>query len=104
MRTVRISVTAENSLTAMLVDGAAHYSLPFLEAQRSRVYATILRTIAQFPDMRPQNVNFDGLRLLSIKHTPFTVVYDFDDAEVRILQVLHRRAAMTRARALNIEW
>jgi plasmid stabilization system protein ParE len=104
MRTVRFSVAAENNLTAMLADGAAHYSQSFLEAQRSRVYATILRTIAPFPDMRPQNHHFDGLRLLSIKHTPFTVVYDFDDAEVRILQVLHRRAAMTRARLSNIEW
>jgi hypothetical protein len=104
MRSIRFSLTALQSLELLLGLGSAYYSDEFLTYQKNRVFDSVRVHLLAFPEACPVNKTFRNLRIYNVKHTPFAVVYDFDDTELRIRQIVHRRANRTPASVANIQW
>jgi hypothetical protein len=56
---------------------------------------------------RPQNGFWDrrrNVRHYPVSGTPFTVVYEYDDDELRVLFVVHQHADRRRLDSSNVEW
>lgn len=103
MRTARFSITANDQLNTLLAQGLTNYSAAFVEEKRQLVYGAIRRHIVQFPATRVRDVDL-GLYLYPVAKTPFVLVYDFDNAEVRIHFVLHKSADRRRIDPTTAEW
>lgn len=103
MRSVRFSITANDQLNELLAQGAVHYSAALIDAKRRLVFEAIRRFIVPFPAARVRDVDF-GLYLYPVSKTPFVLVYDFDDAEVRIHFVLHKSADRMRIDPTDVQW
>ena len=78
-------------MNTLLAQGLAYYSAEFVEQKRQLVFAAIRRHIIHFPATRICDSEL-GLYLYPVTKTPFVIVYDFDDAEVRIHFILHKSA------------
>jgi hypothetical protein len=103
MRTARFSITANDQLNTLLAQGLTHYSADFVEQKRALVYDAIRRFIVPFPATRLRDPDL-GLRCYPVAKTPFVLVYDFDDAEVRIHFVVHKSADRSRIDPTSSCW
>jgi hypothetical protein len=82
MRRVRLSRTYQSELKAMLRQGALKFGTTFaLEKQ-----AQINRTIRKFLALHPVHTSDPVLGIYAdpVSRTPFVLLYDFDDTELRI--------------------
>jgi plasmid stabilization system protein ParE len=105
MRTVRYSVTARNQLRDLLTAGVPRFGAEVVAAKRNHVYATIDNFLARFPATKSPHPTL-GLVIYPITDTPFLVLYDYDDAELRVHFVLLKGAG-TRLEELDpasAEW
>ena len=99
MRTVRLSKTALEQLNALLEQG-----VPVFGAEkRDRLYDTVQDFLAVHPRAKKPHRRLK-LRVYPIADTPFMVLYDFDDAELRVHFVLHRGAYLRDLDPASAEW
>ena len=103
MRTARFSVTANDQFNELLAYGAEKYGPDFADAKKALVYNTIKQTLIHFPALKPIDEN-TGLRFYPISNTPFVVIYDFDDTELRIHFIMHTRADLNDLDPATVEW
>jgi hypothetical protein len=103
MRRVRRSRTAIDGLRTLLAQGLPKFGF--------RVIAEKLQILDRFIDTylaeHPQNGFRDPHRKVyhyPVSGTPFTVVYEFDDAELRVLFIVHQRADRHRLDPSAVEW
>jgi mRNA-degrading endonuclease RelE of RelBE toxin-antitoxin system len=90
MRQVRYSATFIHQLNSLLAQGEAKFGARVVDEKRELVFDTIDRFLAQFPSKRrDQDIN---LCTHVIANTPFIVIYDFDDTELRVFFIVHRHA------------
>ena len=59
--------------------------------------------LALYPETKKPSKNH-GLRLYPISRTPFIVLYDFDDVELRIHFVFHARADLRSLDPTTVVW
>jgi hypothetical protein len=65
--------------------------------------STITGHLATFPltgHIEPEH----GLYIYSVRRSPFVLLYDFDDAELRIHMVVHKGADRTTVDPSTVEW
>jgi hypothetical protein len=98
MRNVRVSKTALDQLNALLAQGIE----PFAE-KRDRVYATIEHVLAAFPAIKRPHPDL-GLCVYPIARTPFVLLYDFDNSELRVHFIFHRHADLRDRDQTSIKW
>jgi mRNA-degrading endonuclease RelE of RelBE toxin-antitoxin system len=79
MRNVRVSKTALDQLNALLTQGIEPFGVRVVAEKRNRVYSPIART-------------------------PFVVLYDFDDSELRVHFIFHRHADLGDLDPTSVEW
>ncbi|AHB50245.1 hypothetical protein W911_12075 [Hyphomicrobium nitrativorans NL23] len=91
MRSIRVSRTFNDQLNALLAYGEERFGRAVAEEKKTLVYAIIRDHLAWFPASHIRDPEL-GLHFYPVTHTPFTLVYDFDEAELRIHFVLHQRA------------
>ncbi len=91
MRSVRYSVTARNQLRDLLTAGVPRFGAQVVADKRDRVYDTIDNFLARFPATKKPHATL-RLVIYPITDTPSLVLYDFDDAELRIHFVLLKGA------------
>ena len=103
MRSVRLSITFNDQLNELLAQGEDRFGERFIAEKRALVYQTIRRHLVYFPASRARDPDL-GLHLYEVSGTPFVLVYDFDDAELRIHFVLHKRADRSTIEPADIEW
>ena len=90
MRSIRYSRTFFRDLETLLSQGIDRFGDRVVAEKRDQVLAAITATILHFPVRR---VDPDlGLRVFRVARTPFVLLYDYDDAELRIFTVVHGRA------------
>jgi plasmid stabilization system protein ParE len=94
MRTVVFSVTARDQLRNLLAQGIPKFGLRVVAEKRDRVYAVIDNHLAHFPGVKQADRNL-GLVVYSVSRTPFSVLYDYDDRELRVHFVIHSRADLS---------
>ena len=103
MRTIRYSKTSLDQLTDLLAQGEPRFGTQVVARKQTLVYACIHNHLASFPASRTRDPDL-GLHIYPVTKTPFLLVYDFDDNELRIHFVLHARADRSRINLADIEW
>jgi len=102
MRQVRYSTTFIHQLNMLLAQGEAKFGARVVDEKRDLVYDTIDHFIAQFP-RKPRDPDLD-LCTHVIASTPFVVIYDFDDTELRVYFIVHGHADRSRIDPNDVEW
>ena len=102
-RSVRLSQTARELFKTMLTQGAEKFGFDVADEKRRIVIDKIETYLAENPhhgltDRRRK------LRPLPVSKTPFVVVYEYDDAELRMLFIVHKRADRRRLDPADVEW
>jgi hypothetical protein len=100
---LRISKTFDRQLVELLDQGAERFSEAIIDEKRRLVYDTLRNTILPFPGLKRADGTL-GLVVYPITKTPFVVLYDFNDAEVRVHLILHRKADIDLTDRASIEW
>ena len=102
-RIVRVSKSAREQFRIMLIQGAEKFGIAVSEAKRDVVVDKIENYLAE----NPHRGRRDPRRKFwhyPVSKTPFVVVYEYDDAELRVLFIVHNRADRRRLRVADVEW
>ena len=102
MRRVRYSTTFLEQLDMLLAQGEPKFGPRVIDEKRQLVYDTIDNRLAAFP--RRERVADIGLYVYTIAKTPFLVVYDFDDSELRVYFMLHAKSDRGAIDPDLVEW
>jgi hypothetical protein len=89
MRYVRYSKTFTDQLHALLAQGRRKFSARVVSEKRTLVYDTIDDHLAHFPATGIPEKKL-GLFSYTISKTPFLLLYDFDDNELRLHFIVHQ--------------
>lgn len=87
----------------MLAQGAEKFGPAVADEKRHLVQKAIRTILAE----HPENGSYAKRRKLyhyEVSDAPFVIVYQFDDDELRVLFIVHKRADRRRLKAANAEW
>ena len=90
MRRIRRSLSFAEAFENLLEQGLPVFGYEVIEDKRAKVEDTIRRFLVAHP-VRPVDPIL-GLFTYAVTDTPFVLLYDFDDAELRIHLIVHGRA------------
>lgn len=102
MRRVRFSQTFGDEYEALLRQGLTHFSVQVIQSKRHLVHTTIHQFLARHP-VRPVDPAL-GICAYEVAKTPFVLLYDYDDDELRIHLVVHKSADRTKIDLSKIAW
>ena len=102
MRRVRLSNTFLDQLDTLLEQGYPRFGERVVREKRDRVFSTIADHIARHPQIEP-DPDLD-LCVYLVSRTPFVLIYDYDDDEVRVHFVLHKSADRSDLDPTSAEW
>ncbi|KAF2989362.1 hypothetical protein OGR47_07760 [Methylocystis sp. MJC1] len=103
MRSIRVSRTYLAALHDLLAFGHTRFGRAVVDEKRKRISDVIRNVLAVYPTIG----GFDeshGIHFHAVSGTPFVLLYDFDEAELRIHLVIHRRANRSSVDVANIDW
>lgn len=103
MRSVKLSITFVEQLNELLAQGEERFGPRVTEDKKSCVYSTIRHQLARYPATRRRDPDL-GMCIYPETGTPFVLVYDYDDAEIRVHFILHARADRTLIDPRKAEW
>lgn len=103
MRDVRFSKTFIEQLNALLRQGVAPFGPRLVAEKRDLIYAFIADFLVHYPAAKRIQPRL-GLRTYAVRKTPFVLVYDFDDAELRLHFVVHKHASLDDLDPTSAEW
>ena len=89
MRTVRLSQSFRDELTRLLGQGA-RFGAMVIADKRACVIHTIETTLTTNPK-RPIDPVL-GICTYHVTKTPFVLLYDYDDSELRVHLIIHAKA------------
>jgi hypothetical protein len=103
MRRVRTSLSFVEQLQAFIEEGVAHFGQEVATAKGERVLYVIENILAIFPERK---LRHSSIRLFTypISKTPFVVLYDFDDNELRVHFIVHGRADRASFDTKQAQW
>jgi hypothetical protein len=102
MRAVRFSRTFRNELATLLAQGVPRFGPAVVAQKRAAVLNTIRKFLARHP-VRPVDPVI-GICAYAVTKTPFVILYDYDDRELRIHLVIHASADRTQIDLSTVEW
>ena len=103
MRDIRYSRTFYDDLATLLEQGIDRFGGKVVAEKRDLVFTTIATFLAHHPAAKRPHPTL-GLRVYPISKTPFVVLYDFDDNELRVHFILHKHADLTALDPTSVEW
>ena len=103
MRRVRLSKTFQAQFDTLLEQGFPRFGERVVRQKRELVYRLIDKFLAHHPDAKRPLPGL-GLRVYAVSKTPFVVLYDFDDAELRVHFVFHKHANLEDLDPASAEW
>lgn len=93
MRHVRTSRTFDAQFADLLEFGERAFGERVIANKRRTVYRS-LELLASYPALKQPDPDH-GLYAYQIRHTPFVVLYDFDDEEIRVHFIFHAHADLS---------
>ena len=102
MRAVRFSRTFRVEFAALLAQGVPRFGAAVVAQKRAAVLNTIRNFLARHP-VRPVDPVI-GICAYPVTRTPFVILYDYDDAELRIHLVIHASADRTLVDLDTVVW
>ena len=103
MRVVARSKTYTAQLKFLLEQGAAKFGSRVAAQKLDQLDHTLQRFLAAHPKAKRTHPTLK-LRVYPISKTPFVVLYDFDDIELRVHFIVHRSADLSRLDPSSAEW
>lgn len=103
MRSIRYSRTFTDELETLLDQGEPKFGVAVVDSKKQLVRRTITKHLVDYPKtghLEPEH----GLFIYTVRRTPFVLIYDFDDAELRIHMVVHKSADRTTLDPSTVEW
>lgn len=102
MRLIRLSRTFRDQLDELIAQGYPKFGERVVTEKRDLVLRTITDHLARHP-RRPRHPQH-GLCVYPVSKTPFVLIYDFDDDELRVLFVFHGAADLRQLDTAGVEW
>ena len=103
MRTVKFSKTFAAQLLDLIDYGERQFGQNVADEKRRRVLSFITNRLALNPRMKARHATL-GLVVYPIRKTPFTVLYDYDAHELRVLFIFHGHADLDAVDPSTVEW
>jgi plasmid stabilization system protein ParE len=103
MRQQRLSKTFLDQLAELIEHGERVFGPVVANDKRKHVYKTIQQFLTVFPDVERPDPHH-GLRAYPIHRTPFVVLYDFDEDELRVHFVFHKSADLRKIDPASAQW
>jgi hypothetical protein len=103
MRTVIYSKTFDEQLLDYLEQGARVFGTAVAIEKQTRVYTTIKDVIARNPGLKRHDPAL-GLVVYPISKTPFLVLYDYDDAQLRVHFIFIGGKSLSHIDPAAVEW
>lgn len=101
-RRVKLSKTFEIESTILLQQGIPRFGTAVVEQKREMIARTIEGFLARHP-VRPIDTTL-GIWSYPVSKTPFVLLYDYDDTELRIHLIIHESADRTTINLSRIVW
>ena len=102
MRSFRLSRTFNDELVELLGQGLPRFGASVVADKQALVFDTIETYLVHFP-ARPVDPVL-GLCACSVGKTPFVLLYDYDDIELRVHLVIHESADRTLIDLAAVVW
>lgn len=102
MRAIRYSQTFRQELVELLAQGIDRFGVAVVAEKRALVYRAIQDVIALYP-IRPVDP-IVGLCAYPVSRTPFVLLYDYDDEELRMHVIIHGGADRSLIDLSTIVW
>ena len=102
MRRVRLSQTFRDQLDELIAQGYPKFGERIVTEKRDLVLRTITEHLARHP-RRPRHPQH-GMCVYAVSKTPFVLIYDFDDDELRVLLIFHGADDLRRLDPNAVEW
>jgi plasmid stabilization system protein ParE len=103
MRTVRYSHTFDQQLIDYIDHGAQRFGAAVADEKKDLIYQTIENLIAANPSIKRPDPKL-GLVAYPITGTPFFVLYDFNDAELRVHFIFIKGKPLSGIDPASAEW
>jgi mRNA-degrading endonuclease RelE of RelBE toxin-antitoxin system len=103
MRSVRFSETFRDELERLLEQGELKFGTAIVEEKQDLVRLTITAHLAAYPNTGRLE-HSHGLHVFAVRRTPFVLLYDFDETELRMHMVVHKSADRTRIDPAIVKW
>ena len=103
MRQVVRSRTYLSQLQRLLAEGAEKFGVRVADAKLARLDQTLELFLAAHPAAKRPHPKL-GLHVYPITKTPFVVLYDFDEHELRVHFIFHRGADLDSLDPSSAEW
>lgn len=103
MRRVRPSLTFDESLRNLLLFGEDNFGPRVADKKRERFLSVISTNIREFPGIG----RFDeklGVYVFHVSRTPFVLLYNYDDEELRLILTVHQRADRSQVDLTKVVW
>jgi plasmid stabilization system protein ParE len=100
---VRIAISAQRFFQAMLEQGAEKFGVAIAREKERLVYDTLHTYLAHYPH---HGLTTPGQRFLHypVKDTPFTIVYEYNNKDLRVFYILHKHADRRNLDLHEVEW
>ena len=102
MRSIRLSRSFNDELVALLEQGVLRFGAKVVAEKRALVFRTIQFYLAEYP-VRSVDPEL-GVCTYAVTGTPFVLLYDYDDSELRIHLVIHGAADRTQIDLATVKW
>ena len=103
MRSIVYSITFNDQLNTLLDMGAPKFGAAVVDEKNRRVYATIANILAHTPAIKARDPVL-GLVVYPITKTPFIVVYDYDEAELRMHFIFQKGKSLDDLDPASVVW
>ncbi|MGO9486431.1 MAG: hypothetical protein ACLPX9_17950 [Rhodomicrobium sp.] len=103
MRRVRRSRTAVHGLQTLLAQGLPKFGFDVIAGKLQILDRVIDTYLAENPQNGFRDPRYK-FYYYPVSGTPFTVVYEYDDAELRVLFIVHQRADRRGLDPAAVEW
>ncbi len=102
MRSIRYSRSFFEELATLLEQGVDRFGTRVVSEKRARVLDAVTRHLVHFPE-RPIDPAI-GICSRVVARTPFILLYDFDDDELRVHLIIHAHSDRATVDLSAVEW
>jgi hypothetical protein len=102
MRRVVRSRTYVEQLKTFIEQGTKTFGATVAERTLARIDHTIEQHLARYPK-KPFDDQL-GLYVYAVSRTPFVLIYDFDEEEIRVHFIVPARADRTSIDPMSVDW
>ena len=103
MRRVQVATSARLVFQTMLEQGAVRFGLAIAMEKERIVYDVLTTYLSEHP-YRGKYDRRLKLYTYHVSKTPFVLAYEFDDAELRVLFIVHERADRRLIDPKAVDW